>query len=104
MIAVVDGQLNRTKSRILQMLHMKVSELYPKYGTAIFSDIDEMKKLNRIPISDMDKVPRNKNDITLMELLHIREIKIMLVPLATPASAFERSVCGGQYTFTPYLA
>merc|ERR550539_464931 len=103
-IAVVDGQINRTKSRIIHMLHMKISELYPKYGTATFSDVDEMKKLNRIPISDMDKVPVGENDMTLVELLHIRGIKILLVPVATPLYAFEHSVCGGQYTFTPYLA
>merc|ERR1711937_1026199 len=39
-----------------------------------------------------------------MELLHIRGIKILLVPVVTPAYAFEHSVCGVQYSFTPYLA
>jgi len=105
-IAVVDGQLNRTVSRILGLLHMKVGELYPEYGTAVFSDVDEMKRFNLIPIKEMEKKSKISfsPDLTLMELLHIRGINILVVPIPTPSIVFERSVCGGQYAFAPYLA
>merc|ERR1712115_9998 len=63
-----------------------------------------MKKWNRIPISDIKKEPVHGNDMTFMELLHIRGIKILLVPVVTPAYAFSHSVCADQYSFTPYLA
>jgi len=105
-MAVVDGQLNRTVSRILSILHMQVSELYPKYGSIVFDNIAELKRKDLIPVSKMGRTPKSKftPDMTLIELLHIRGIKIRIVPIATPAIAFERSVCGGQYTFAPYLA
>merc|ERR1712176_1166946 len=63
-----------------------------------------MKKWNLIPLSDMGKEPIDENDMTLMELLHIRGIKILLVPVVTPSYAFEYSICADQYSFTAYLA
>jgi len=53
---------------------------------------------------DGTKFFRSGSDMTLMELLRKRKINIKVVPIITPSIAFEKSVCGGQYPFAPYLA
>ena len=105
-MAVVDGQLNRTYSRLLDLLATKISALYPTYGEIVFDSMSDMRKMDLIPI---DKMGNGANglpvdDMTLMELLRLRGMKIHVVPITTPSLAFEKSVCGGQYSFTPYLA
>lgn len=106
MIAVVDGQAKRSYDRMIELLETKVSVLYPSYGDVMFSDIDEMKQLDLIPIGRMNasKGLRWHSDMSLIDLLRLREIKIHMVPITTPSISFERSVCGGQYPFAPYLA
>lgn len=37
-------------------------------------------------------------------MLHIRGIRLHILPLTTPSIAFEKNVCGVQYAFTSYLA
>jgi len=108
MMAVVDGQVKRTYDEIVKLLNTKVEDLYPTYGSIVFG-ADTIKKLQEgalIPVSKMSgkKLMRAKLDLTLMELLRIRKIKIHIVPITTPSMAFERNVCGGQYSFAPYLA
>jgi len=104
-MAVVDGQLNRTYSRLLGLLDTKISDLYPKYGAIVFDSVSDMRNMNLIPI---DKMGNGKHiwpvDMTLMDLLRLRGVKIHVVPITTPSMVFEKSVCGGQYSFAPYLA
>jgi hypothetical protein len=106
MMAVVDGQVRRTYEEIVKLLNSKVVDLYPTHGSIVFDSVEELQKRELIPISRMDakKGLRAVTDLTLMELLRLRSIKIHLVPITTPSMAFERNVCGGQYSFAPYLA
>ena len=110
MIAVVDGQAKRTYSRMVTLLNSKISDLYPTYGKVIFDSIPQLHSAGTdlIPIGSMANKSSNyvrwTSDVTLMEVLRQREIKIHIVPIVTPSMAFEKNVCGGQYTFTAYLA
>jgi len=106
LMAVVDGQVRRTYEEIVKLLNSRVSDLYPTHGSIVFDHVEELKKRELIPIGKMDakKGLRAETDLTLMELLRLRGIKIHLVPITTPSMAFERNVCGGQYSFAPYLA
>lgn len=106
MLAVVDGQAKKSYEQIVELLQTKISVLYPNYGDIVFHNIDEMKQLDLIPLSKMasSKALRWTSDMTLLELLRFRGIRIHMVPITTPSIAFERNVCGGQYSFAPYLA
>lgn len=102
-MAIVDGQVNRSHRHILDLLNTKMSVLYPKYGQLVFDDIEELKKSDLIPITKMGE-KGGSMDMTLMVVLRLRRIKIHIVPITTPSMAFEKSVAGGQYSFAPYLA
>jgi len=108
MMAVVDGQVKRTYDEVLKLLNTKVEDLYPTYGSVVFGadTIEKLQDGTLIPLSKMKEKKKfaAKLDLTLMELLRIRKIKIHMVPITTPSMAFERNVCGGQYSFAPYLA
>ena len=109
-IAVVDGQAHRSYDYIIKLLTTKMSVLYPEYWQSMVESIVNLKPKDLIPISRMKHASTNtslrsqSSDITLMEVLRIRHIKIDMVPMYTPSLLFEKSVCGGQYTFTTYLA
>ena len=46
-----------------------------------------------------------KVGLTFLEgLLRARGVRLHMVPITTPSLAFEKSVCGGQYSFAAYLA
>ena len=108
MIAVVDGQARKSYENLLKLLETKVSDLYPTYGQVFQQAPMSLKSMNLIPISKMSESSYlrvfSNTDMTLMELLRYRQIKIHMVPIVTPSLAFEKSVCGGQYPFATYLA
>ena len=108
MIAVVDGQANRSYDYLMEMLETKVSVLYKAHASKVFNDKDELRSNKLIPLSKMtdSKLLRSwsGSDMTLAELLRLRRIKIHMVPIITPSMAFEKSVCGGQYPFATFLA
>ena len=108
MIAVVDGQARQSYMNLLKLLNTKLSDLYPIYGR-VFQEqpIVGLQSMNLIPISKMTDSRNNlryDNDLTLMELMRHRQVKIHMVPIVTPSLAFEKTVCGVQYQFATYLA
>ena len=109
MIAVVDGQANQSYQNLLELLDTKISVLYPTYGKVFDQTLIAFNSLSLIPISKMSQRSSflrsfSGSDMTLMELLRYRKIKIHMVPIVTPSLAFEKSVCGGQYPFASFLA
>jgi hypothetical protein len=109
MIAVVDGQAHKAYENLLLLLRAKVSELYPTYGRVFQQQpLELLQSLDIIPMSKMNERRSPETllhpDLTLMELLQYRKIKILMIPFFTPSLAFEKTVCGGQYSFTSYLA
>ncbi len=108
MIAVVDGQARKSYSNLLELLNTKVADLYPIYGY-VFQEqqIADLQSMDLIPMSRMTESRYNlryDNDLTLMELLRHRQIKIHMVPVVTPSMVFAKTVCGGQYQFATYLS
>jgi hypothetical protein len=109
MIAVVDGQANQSYHNLLELLDTKISVLYPTYGKVFEQTLTSFNSLSLIPISKMSQRSRflrsfSGSDMTWMELLCYRKIKIQMVPIITSSLAFENSVCGGQYPFASFLA
>ncbi|GFH60250.1 hypothetical protein CTEN210_16726 [Chaetoceros tenuissimus] len=112
MMAVVDGQARRSYQEVVKLLNTSISDLFKVYGKRVFGNIGTMELLLEqvlIPIDAMQPSTKLssaslRSSMTLMELLRIRNIKIHMIPIITPSLVFEKSVCGGQYTFTPYLA
>jgi hypothetical protein len=105
MLAVVDGQAQRSYNVMLMLLNTSISDLFKMYGK-VFRNVGTLNDQDLIPISSMNPIDVNSSQpsMTLLELLRIRKIKIHMVPIITPSLVFEKTVCGGQYTFTPYLA
>jgi len=104
-IAVVDGQANTSYGVLQDLLRMKIKDIYPEYGAIFSNSKKNVQERLLIPVHMMKGPKTNKvGDLTLMELLRMRKIKLHVVPIATPSLAFERSVCGGQYSFAAYLA
>ncbi|GFH59601.1 hypothetical protein CTEN210_16077 [Chaetoceros tenuissimus] len=114
MIAVVDGQAQRTYQEVVKLLNTSISDLYKVYGERVFGSTGSMELLLEKVLIPMDKMRPNPNvksssvsfqsSMTLMELLRIRNIRIHIIPIITPSIVFEKTVCGGQYTFMTYLA
>ena len=110
MIAVVDGQAIHTLKVLRKLLHSKISDLYPAHAQSIYQNYDLLKKKEYISITQIKKMKlpkvnkRHLSELTLHDVLRLREIKIHLVPITTPLIAFEKSVCGIQYAVTSYLA
>jgi hypothetical protein len=105
MIAVVDGQISRSYDYLSQLLDTKISLLYPNFWS-VFGNKRELETLGLIPISTMGQKGSVSPmaDMTLIELLRLRKMKIHMVPILSPSLLLEKSVCGGQYQFTTYLA
>jgi hypothetical protein len=87
----------------MKVLGTKISKLYPDYWQSLLTDI------NRAGIRDLIPIHKDINataitDITLTDLLRLRNINIQMVPILTPSILFGKSVCTGQYQFTTYLA
>lgn len=105
MIAVVDGQARRSYEFACKLLNTDIQDMYKEYGRSAFGHAKSGMDL--IPIDAMSKESfyfRAPKNMSLMELLRMRGIKIHMIPIITPSLVFERTVCGGQYTFPPYLA
>ena len=103
MMAVVDGQARRSYQEVVKLLNTSISDLFKVYGKRVFGNAKDSQHL--IPMTAMSSRKSSmRSSMTLMELLRIRNIKIHMIPIITPSLVFEKSVCGGQYTFTPYLA
>ncbi|KAL7550701.1 hypothetical protein ACHAWF_013925 [Thalassiosira exigua] len=107
MIAVVDGQLNQTYRNLMKALNTKISELYQSHGD-IFDDERVLRTMDLIPVRGSNEKRGERShagmDVTLIELLRLRKMKIQLVPIITPSLVFKKSVCGGQYPFMTFLA
>jgi hypothetical protein len=106
MVAVVDGQAQRSYKEMLTLLNTNISDLFKMYGNRVFGNVGALNDKDLIPISSMNPMDDNSSQpsMTLLELLRIRNIKIHMVPIITPPLVFEKTVRGGQYTFAPYLA
>lgn len=106
MIAVVDSQAQRSYDVMASLLNMSVTDLFQVYGNRVFGNAGTLNDQGLIPISSMNakNIRSSVRTMTLMELLRLRNMKIHMVPIITPSLVFEKTVCGGQYTFTPYLA
>ena len=107
-IAIVDGQAQRSYEYLWELLETPISILYANFGQIIRQDKIWLESLKLIPVSAMNqtkklRVPSN-GEMTLMDLLRHRKIKIRVVPIITPSLLIEKTVCGGQYVFTNYLA
>lgn len=104
-VAVVDGQAQRSYKEILNLLNTSISDLFKVYGSRVFGNATTLNDQDLIPISIMDLMNNSfQSSMTLLELLRIRSMKIHIVPIITPSLVFEKTVCGGQYSFSPYLA
>mmetsp|Transcript_60518 Transcript_60518/g.72761 ORF Transcript_60518/g.72761 Transcript_60518/m.72761 type:complete len:641 (+) Transcript_60518:49-1971(+) len=104
--AVVDGQAQRTREVLVDLLNTSIDLIYPKYGEAMFGDPAMLQKREYIPFYTTTKLlslPEGQK-LTLRDVLRLRGIKIHLVPLITPPSLMEQTVCAGQYSFTSFLA
>jgi len=88
------------------LLNTSVSDVFKVYGDKVFGNAGTLNDQDLIPISSMNSknVRSSVRSMTLMELLRLRNMKIHMVPIITPSLVFEKTVCGGQYTFAPYLA
>ena len=106
MIAVVDGQARRSYNAILALLNTSISELFKEHGNSVFGDESSLHHQDLIPVHKWKSKPLNDSTkgMTLSDLLRMRGIKIHMLPIITPPLVFEKTVSGGQYTFTPYLA
>ncbi|KAL7472052.1 hypothetical protein ACHAXS_012364 [Conticribra weissflogii] len=110
MIAVVDGQMQRSYQYLQTILNERISILYPWYWRALRSIRNDTDSTELIPMSEMNLntttslLSSTAVDITLMELMRLRGMKIMLVPVPTPTLIFEKTVCAGQYSFASYIA
>ena len=105
-VAVVDGQAQRSYKELLALLNTNISELFKVYGNRVFGNAGKLDDQDLIPISSMNLMNSNSSQspMTLLELLRLRNIKIHMVPIITPSLVFEKTVCGGQYSFAIYLA
>jgi len=111
-VAVIHGQMNRSKEVLLELLQSPISKLYPKYGSVVFDNVYELAQKKLIPMAKMNEgdgesvssSDRSSSELTLRDVLRIRNIKIQLVPVTATSQSFEKSVCGGQYDFATYLA
>ena len=122
MIAVVDSQAKMSYHILQHILNTTVQDLFKVYGKRVFGDmmrssLTKDSKGGLIPIMSMKNLSdvssfrsssstssSTSNDMTLVELFRIRNLNIHVVPIITPPSVFHKTVCGGQYTFLPYLA
>jgi len=70
--------------------------------------LGEVPKINshasRFNVLSKQKLKHPNSHLKLRHLLHIRGIRLHILPLTTPSIAFEKNVCGVQYAFTSYLA
>lgn len=103
LVAVVDGQARQSYRYLIKTLGAKISILYPDFWQSMLVDIKNAGPTDLIPMH------KNSNgttyaDITLADLLRLRNIQILMVPILTPSLLLEKSVCAGQYQFTTYLA
>lgn len=109
-IAVVDGQMQRSYQYLLTILNERISALYPWYWRALRSNKNNPASTQLIPMSEMNLntttslLSASAVDITLMELMRLRKMKIILVPVPTPSFIFEKTVDAGKYSFGPYIA
>ncbi len=106
MMAIVDGQARTSYNALKKLLGTKLHDLYSSYGD-VFTDYYFLKNTGVIPIKSMKGKANIKGRITKMtlsDLLRLRGIKLHIVPITSPSLSFEKSVCGGQYTFAAYLA
>lgn len=107
-IGVVDGQFNQTYQNLVKILETKLSVMYLTYGN-MFDDERVLQSQELMSIQEMNNKAGIQGaftglDITMLELLSMRKIKILLVPILTPSLVFEKSVCGGQYPFATFLS
>lgn len=109
MLAVVDGQARTSHEALKKLLLVKLSDIYASYGNVFteksWATGDMDTKL--IPTTAMKGKTNDKSinsSMTLGDLLRFRGIKIHMIPVTSPSLSFEKSVCGGQYTFAAYVA
>lgn len=106
MMAVVDGQALASYNAMQEIINTKVKDIYRSYAD-VFTDTYFLNKNGLIPKYTMNNKENKKgkdSDMTLGDLLRSRGIRLHIVPIVTPSLSFEKSVCGGQYAFTAYLA
>mmetsp|Transcript_7389 Transcript_7389/g.15197 ORF Transcript_7389/g.15197 Transcript_7389/m.15197 type:complete len:711 (-) Transcript_7389:273-2405(-) len=109
-IAVVDGQMQRSYQYLLTILNERISVLYPWYWRALRSNQNDPASTQLIPMSEMNLntttslLSASAVDITLMDLMRLRKMKIILLPVPTPSFIIEKTVDAGKYSFGPYIA
>eukprot|EP00569_Conticribra_weissflogii_P009062 CAMPEP_0171364650 /NCGR_PEP_ID=MMETSP0879-20121228/4157_1 /TAXON_ID=67004 /ORGANISM="Thalassiosira weissflogii, Strain CCMP1336" /LENGTH=808 /DNA_ID=CAMNT_0011872045 /DNA_START=142 /DNA_END=2568 /DNA_ORIENTATION=+ len=104
-VAVVDGQAHRSYEYLTEALNTNISLLYRDFWQSLLSEINHANPTDLLPMhEDSSTTSHAFTDMTLMQLLRLRKINILMVPVLTPSPLFEQSVCGGQYQFATYLA
>lgn len=106
MMAIVDGQARASFKAMQVILNTKLQDLFDSYGN-VFTNNYTLDKDELIPIANMKGNASKRikaSSMTLKELLRSRGISLHIVPVASPSLSFEKSVCGGQYTFAAYVA
>jgi hypothetical protein len=106
MMAIVDGQVHTSFNAMKKILTMKLDDVFKSYGE-VFTDYYFLSYEGLVPKSTMKgkaNKKSKKSKMTLGDLLRTRGVKLHIVPVTTPSLSFEKSVCGGQYTFAAYLA
>lgn len=101
--AVVHGQVRQSYKYLMKALNAKISLLYPDFWQSMLSDIQRVRSNDLIHMHNNSN-NKHEADMTLTDLLRLRNIKLLMVPIITPSILLEKSVCAGQYQFTTYLA
>lgn len=106
MMAIVDGQARTTHRAMQALLSTKLEDVFHSYSNVFTEGYlkNTSKLISKYSMKGKLNQDTKPSEMTLAELLHLRGIKIHIVPITTPSLTFEKSVCGGQYTFAAYLA
>lgn len=102
-MGVPDGQVNSTLTHISQLLQASLNETLPSHGRFI-EKIQSYARLNAPYLFVRPFSSSAERHLTLNHLMLAVNLEICIVPLPTPALAFEKLLISGQYAFSSYMA
>ena len=110
LLAVPDSQAQATLAYVLDLVEMPLDDVIPTFSNALtHAYFQLLKKCGKCPTvrealnGSVEPSPRTQWRISLSDLMRLQQIQLCIVPLPTPAIAFDRLLISGQYAFSSYI-
>lgn len=113
-MGVPDGQVHSTLAQIEEIIRASIQDIIPTFSGALSRAYEEMQKstggshhktsLREVLYGTAEEPSTVMERLTVEHFMRIQRIQLRIVPLPTPALAFERLLISGQYAFNSYIA